>query len=256
MTRILILSAFIVLAATHCCAQVQHLEEDKSDAYEEMSSNDITLRFYNAVNGQYIINASVEIANIGSFTTDEEGKVRFPAPMEDGDYAFVFMGEKYVTSELRFTIMAGTIFQRRFSISPMLDIKNLRVVLDWGAAPLDLDAHFVKTNEYHISYRDMKTLADGSAQLDRDATSGYGPETITARSVAGSGNYVYYVHDYTNASTGTSAALAHSNASVKVFGEGRVLKQYNLIDTQKGTVWKVFEIRNGQIVDINKIGPR
>lgn len=249
--KLLLLSVLVLNIYSSSVSQTRHFTEDKNDAFEEMSSGELTLRFYNALTGQSISGASVEITDVGSYLTDEEGKIRFPAPMEDGDYSFVFTCEKYVTSELKYSIMAGTIFQRRFSISPMLNIKNLRVVLDWGAGPPDLDAHLVKTGSYHISYHDMKALEDGSAQLDRDAMTGYGPETITVREIDGSGNYEYFVQDYTNTASAKSNALMHSNAIVKVFGEGRVLKQYNVPDTQKGTVWKVFEIRNSQIIDMN-----
>jgi adhesin/invasin len=92
-------------------------------------------------------------------------------------------------SDLKFEVMAGSIFQKRFSISPALDIRFLRVVLDWGAEPLDLDAHFVKDGAYHISYRNMKSLADESAALDRDARNGYGPETITVKEISKNASY-------------------------------------------------------------------
>ncbi|MBK6681726.1 MAG: hypothetical protein IPG53_17880 [Ignavibacteriales bacterium] len=88
-------------------------------------------------------------------------------------------------------VMAGTIIRNRYSISPKMPLGYLRVVLDWGDSPRDLDAHLVKTNGYHISYRNMMVSADGVAKLDRDDLDGQGPETITATSIDKNGEYLF-----------------------------------------------------------------
>jgi hypothetical protein len=251
--RLLLIPLIFLLSASIGLCQEKQFQEDKDDAYEEMSSGDLTLRFYNALTGVPIAGAVVELTDIGPLQTDEEGKVRFPAPQEDAEYSFVFKASGYVTSELSFELMAGSIFQRRYSISPALDIRFLRIVLDWGSSPRDLDAHFVKEGGYHISYRNMKTLADGSGTLDRDAMTGYGPETITVKEVSRNASYRFFVHDYTNQRRTDSRALSGSKAMVKIFGEGKVLKTFRVPDSQVGTVWDVFQITNGRIVETNFI---
>ena len=246
----LLISLWLVVALTGI-AQDKRTEEDKDDTFEETSTNQLTLRFYNALTGIPIPNANVDLKEKGTFVTDTDGKIRFPAPEEDEVYPFTFTARGYVTSDLTFEVMAGSIFQKRFSISPALDIRFLRVVLDWGAEPLDLDAHFVKEGSYHISYRDMKSLADGSAALDRDARNGYGPETITVKEVSKNASYQFYVHDFSHQRATDSRALAKAHAVVKVFGEGRVLKVFQIREGGTGTVWDVFRITNGQIVETN-----
>ena len=246
----LLISLCLVMALAGT-AQDKRTEEDKDDTFEEASSNQLTLRFYNALTGIPIPNAIVELKEKGTYTSDAEGKIRFPAPEEDEVYPFTFTAQGYVTSDLKFEGMAGSIFQKRFSISPALDIRFLRVVLDWGAEPLDLDAHFVKEGSYHISYRDMKSLADGSAALDRDARNGYGPETITVKDVSKNASYQFYVHDFSHQRATDSRSLAKAHAVIKVFGEGRVLKVFQIREGGTGTLWDVFRITNGQIVETN-----
>ena len=232
-------------------AQDKRTEEDIDDTFKEMSSDQLTLRFYNALTGIPISNAAVDLKGMGTFITDAEGKIRFLAPDEDEEYPFTFTAQGYVTSDLKFEVMAGSIFQKRFSISPALDIRFLRIILDWGAEPLDLDAHFVKDGAYHISYRNMKSLTDGSAALDRDARNGYGPETITVKEISKNSSYQFYVHDYSHQRATDSRALAKAHALVKVFGEGRVLKVFQIREGGIGTMWDVFRITNGQIIETN-----
>ncbi|MCX6139041.1 MAG: hypothetical protein NTV54_16295 [Ignavibacteriales bacterium] len=250
LTFVLSLVVFVVMTGV---AQDKRTEEDKDDTFEETSSNQLTLRFYNALTGIPIPNAAVDLKEKGKYTTDVEGKIRFPAPEEDAEYQFAFSAPGYVTSDLTFEVMAGTIFQKRYSISPAIDLKFLRVVLDWGAEPLDLDAHFVKDGAYHISYRNMRSMVDGSALLDRDARQGYGPETITVKEVSKQASYQYYVHDFSHQRSNDSRALSKARAVIKVFGEGRVLKTFHIPEGGIGTVWEVFRITNGQIVETNML---
>jgi hypothetical protein len=248
------LSCFMLLFVVFwTAAQEKKLLEDKDDAMEELMSHEMTLRFYNAVNGNPIPNALVKMDEGGEYTTDEEGKIRFTGPEEDGIYTFTVTAQGYISSDLEFKVAAGAVFFRRFSISPAMDIKHVRIVLDWGSTPGDLDAHFVKQDGYHVSFRNMTSVDDGMAVLDRDDMNGYGPETITIKEISKSDSYKYFVHDYSNKSNKSSKKLSGSKAMVKVFGEGRLLKKFNIPEEKEGVVWNVFEIRDGQIVEVNSI---
>ena len=145
--------------------------------------------------------------------------------------------------------MAGTLFFNRFSVSPKLPLGSVRIVLDWGENPKDLDAHFVKEGGYHISYRNMKVSADGIAKLDRDDIDSYGPETITAKKINRSAKYYFYVHDFTNKSDYLNRGLSKSKASVKVYvGDNELLHIFKVPNDLAGNEWRVFEIKNGQII--------
>jgi hypothetical protein len=219
-------------------------------------SGNLTLRFYNALDGKEIPSATIEIKGIGNYTTDESGKIRFPAPEEHGAYSFTFQASGFITSDFQFEIIAGALFARRFSVSPQMDMRFLRIVLDWGSEPRDLDAHFVKENGYHISYRDMRTSSDGNGNLDRDDMDGYGPETITVKEISKDAKYEFYVHDFTNQRNTSSKQFSRARAVVRVFGEGKLLSSFTVPAEKGGTRWEVFRIENGTIVGTNNIFTR
>ncbi|HEY6952865.1 MAG TPA: hypothetical protein VI758_10690 [Bacteroidota bacterium] len=231
------------------------LEQKKDDVFEEMERKNLALRFYNAVNGSEIPGAIVTVNN-GEYTTDAEGKILFPTPGGDGVYPVSFRAEKYVPVDFNIEIMAGTIFFNRFSVSPLLDVKFLRVVLDWDASPPDLDAHLVKEGAYHLSFRNMRTAEDGSGQLDHDATNGYGPETITLKEVSPTARYTFFVHNYSDGNTSSTQNLSRSKGTVKVFGDGRLLKIFEIPRNAAGNYWQVFRIANGGIIELNKVADR
>lgn len=226
-----------------------------TDVFEELETGNLTLRFFNAVNGNPIVGGFVQIETMEEMQTDEEGKVLFSPPEHDGILPARFYAEGYIPTEFPVEIMAGTLFFNRVSISPILDIKFVRIVVDWDKEPRDLDAHFVKTgsNGYHISFRNMKVLADGSGMLDIDAMKGYGPETITVKEVSTTSMYEYSIVDYTNQNNKNSTGLSDSKATVKVYGDGKLLKVMQVPRKKEGTVWNVFKIEQGQVREINQV---
>ncbi len=226
------------------------------DAIEEDENQNLTLRFFNALTGVPITGALVTLNQTEQFTTDEEGKIRFPVPDDDGFIKVRFEAPKFITSEFAIEVIAGTLLINRFSVSPVLDLKHVRIVLDWESAPSDLDAHFVKAAGYHISYRNTKILTDGSGELDRDDMDGFGPETITIKNIDDLGAYEYFVHDYSNKLDINSNALSKSRSSVKVYAEGRLMYVFTIPLTGKGTTWSVFKIEEGQFIETNRIENR
>ncbi len=57
---------------------------------------------------------------------------------------------------------------------------ELRIVLSWGAKPLELDAHVYTSEGAHVEYRDAGRMTNG-IKLDMDSSAGYGPETVTIK---------------------------------------------------------------------------
>lgn len=223
------------------------------DVFEEEENQNLTLRFFNALNGEPVQGALVTIDEMDDYETDEEGKIRFPVPDDDGFLAVHFECPEYITSDFKVEVIAGTLFFNRISVSPALDLKQLRIVLDWDQSPADLDAHFMKKNSYHISYRDTRILADGLGALDRDDMDGFGPETITVADIDDLAEYEYVVHDYTNRNNSNATALSKSKASIKVYGKNRLLYVFQVPNMQKGTTWSVFKIHEGQFIESNQI---
>jgi hypothetical protein len=211
---------------------------------DEMDSDNLTIRFFDALDGEPIKDGTVAIQDMGTFTTDLEGKVKFPR-MDDQVLLLNFQADGYIPTDVKTEIVAGTIFYNRISISPVMALENVRIILDWGRKPDDLDAHLTKNKEYHISYRDMKTTDDGEARLDRDDTDSWGPETITIRETETEGHYEFWVQDFTNRSDENSKKLSRSNAVVKIYANNALQHQITVPEGDRGNKWHVFTIDDG-----------
>ena len=53
---------------------------------------------------------------------------------------------------------------------------ELRIILSWGAKPLELDAHLYTSEGGHVEHKSAGKLVDG-IKLEMDTSTGYGPET-------------------------------------------------------------------------------
>nr|NQU94075.1 hypothetical protein [Bacteroidota bacterium] len=239
--KLLILTG-LFLCNLFLLAQIDKMKDILND---EMDTDNYTLRFFNALDGNPIKDAVVEIDGIGLYTTDFEGKVKFPRMEEDGSLAVHFKAEGYIPTDISVEVIAGTIFQNRISVSPVMAMEYVRIILDWGRNPGDLDAHFLKENGYHISYRNMKMSDDDVAKLDRDDTDSFGPETITIKEIDTDSYYEFFVHDYTNRMNDNSRKLSKSGASVKVYGNGELMEYVTIPPGDRGNKWNVFVFKNG-----------
>ncbi|MDR1389773.1 MAG: hypothetical protein LBJ31_07325, partial [Treponema sp.] len=141
----------------------------------------IPMRFASALDGKPVGGAKVAIEGIGVFETDREGIITFPE-REDGYFTLEFSKEGFITTEIDFEIKLNNLSGGRFAVSPEL-VRGVRIVLDWGERPEDLDLHVEKQGGYHISFWNTHTAEDGSAFLDRDDMQSYGPETITVERI-------------------------------------------------------------------------
>lgn len=252
-TKTFFLAVAIAFMSVSVSAQIDKMRDQLDDAMTENEKGLLTLRFSDAESDDPVKDARVSITDIGNYTTDGLGLVRFPVPKNDGIYAVHVVKEGYITVDFPLEIVAQTIFYNRFSLSKKMPIGQLRVVLEWDKKPDDLDAHLEKNGDYHISYRNMMVSADGIARLDRDDRDGFGPETITVKNIDDRDTYRFYVHDYTNNDKTGSDRLSDSKASVKVYGDDKLLQTFRIpIDTD-GIYWQVFTITNGQINPINTV---
>lgn len=115
----------------------------------------------------------------------------------------------------------------------------LRITLQWGAHPEDLDSHLYgpKLNgEYHIYYNDDCHAEGGTikAFLDIDYTDGYGYETTTVHD-ATSGLYHFMVYRFNGSGT-----IGLSGAKVSVYKGNRLLKTFTPSVDLSGDYWYVF----------------
>jgi hypothetical protein len=138
-----------------------------------------------------------------------------------------------------------------YAISPVMTaLDGLRVVLNWGATPPDLDSHLAYPGN-HI-YWDAKF--GRNANLDVDDVDGYGPETITVNRKHFGEKYVYAVHSYSDTFIPDSAALSLSRAKVFVYIGQTLIRSYYVPANRRGNLWVVFEIDGqGEFHDINVV---
>jgi len=232
----------------------QDIRQKASASFDEMDE-ELSLFFYDALDGKPIAGARFKI-NGESGVTDMSGKVSLPfaegfSQMEK-TYTGTFAKKGYITSEIPVKVLAGGVFLHRYSISPTLPPNNLRIVLDWGKNPADLDMHLVKERSYHISYRDMRKFED-QAVLDRDDTDGEGPETITINKLDQQAHYRFFVHDFTNREKSSANILGRSHARILVFSDKQLVSSFT-VPSGNGIVWNVFSIKAGQIVAESSLG--
>jgi len=243
----------MIFCSTLTFSQIDKMKDVLDD---EMDTNSFTLRFINALDGEPVMGAVVELDVIGLYETDMEGKIKFPKIGEDGDIGVHFNAEGYIPTDVNVEVVAGTIFNNRISVSPEMAIEYVRIILDWGRHPRDLDSHFTKDKQYHISYRNMKVSDDGIATLDRDDTDSFGPETITIKEIDTDSHYMFWVQDFTNRDDNNSKSLSKSGATIKVYGNGELMESVTVPPGQRGNKWNVFEIIKGKVTLTNYISSR
>lgn len=138
-----------------------------------------------------------------------------------------------------------------YAVSPVMkNLDGLRIVLNWGAEPEDLDSHIVYPNN-HVYFSNM-TGTD--ALLDVDDTTSFGPETITVNRKHDGERYVYAVHNFSDGGEPGSSRLSASHAKVFVYVGQTLIRTYYVPQNQPGNLWTVFAVtESGDFQDFNTI---
>jgi PKD repeat protein len=150
--------------------------------------------------------------------------------------------------DTQFEPIPGQTVTNHIAMSPALT--GMRIILNWGLEPADLDAHLLlagtKTN-YHVDYHWIPFPRPGDepfVTFDRDARKSYGPETITFHRMI-EGTYRLVVRKFDIRANGT---LAASGATVKVYRTNEVMLASELVGTRHvptdgtGDFWHVCDI--------------
>ena len=148
-------------------------------------------------------------------------------------------GDEYVQTVENFTVAKGEITTApQISIPKAVDFERIKIVLDWGELPWDLDAHILDKDN-HVYYY---SKAQENLSLDNDERKSYGPEVITIDNPTPESVYKYYVHDYTNDYNANSDKLSFSNVEVKVYFDDKLEESFKITPNQEGFSWYVFDI--------------
>lgn len=203
------------------------------------------------VKDQNIANAEVILQKNGersaSNTTNANGRTTVDGNSADGaDNLLIIKKSGYSTLVAKCPCDGMT-----YALSPVLkDLDSMRIVLNWGKNPLDLDSHLSYKNQ-HIYWDNKQGLA---ANLDVDDVDSYGPETVTIDKKLDGQYYVYSVHNYSNRTQPNTNSLSNSQAKVMVYAGESLIRSYYVPTTKTGNLWTVFRISpEGEIQDINRI---
>lgn len=200
--------------------------------------------------GLPVVSANVEIDGKWNVPTGDEGKAFLPDALDDGTHSMVVSkGAEYVPTESDFTLRDGELSEiPQISIPKKVDYERIKIVLDWGEFPRDLDAH-VFVGERHVSFSSMNSEG---IRLDRDDTESFGPETITVQGLEDE-TLSYFVENYSDRSYPRSNALSASGAQVRVFRNNTLLRTFKIEGEAEGITWHVFDIVGGEIVERGEI---
>ena len=184
----------------------------------------------------------------------------YHASLDTGHYTLQLSKPDFTTTYITVTVLGGLSRPNQNGIiSPVLQHDGMiRVVLQWGETPRDLDSHMSgpiagSGGRFHVFFGQKGSPGQlPFTSLDVDDTTSYGPETVTVEQQA-MGVYRYLVHDFTNgAVVQGSYALANSGAHVKVYRGESLFKTYH-VPAGEGTLWTVFELSGSEINLLNTI---
>ncbi len=198
-------------------------------------------------------------------TGETDGDGRFETELPDGYYTAVAEKDGFVPARLTFLCggeeQEHLLYSTAFAGEGAPETGDVwTVMLTWEAsgqeAP-DLDSSLFTPEKKEQGDRNCintvnRTDGKGAAFL-RD---GRGENTceLIRISAPGKGSYKYYVTNYTDLLAGEneSERLAQSGAKVSVCRNGELVETFD-VPQKAGTVWEVFELRNGSLVPVQEM---
>lgn len=203
----------------------------------------------NAINNAMIPNAKIEISltpnnSNPEFTVTSGSDGKYAISIPQGSYYLKVTANGFSPYETTLDIQAVTDQQKDFVLSPYLDGKAARVVLTWDEYPSDMDSYLWvpklgnPNSLDKVSYQ-SKAPSGADANLDVDAQSGYGPETITVTTMH-PGVYCYVVNRF------SAGPKVYTGAKVKLYLSDGSTREFKIEDATGSTSdmknWTVFKI--------------
>lgn len=210
-------------------------------------TGDVLTTLQTGVNGAYLL----ENFPAGNYTIEiHDGRVLENEALR---YHDAYFNVKIIAGEV--------IYNQNGSTTNGEKVGQLRIKLSWGSEPADLDSHLTGpeadgSGRFHIYYQSQSYTYNSTvyADLDRDDTDCFGPETTTIY-VESEGVYRFSVHDFSNRTNSSSRGIATSGATVEVYFGERLYYTFHAPD-EAGTVWTVFEYDSTtkQVTQIGTMG--
>ncbi len=237
-----------------------------------LASQTINGTINDAQTGQPVANATVRFF---SGTNNDTSGYRFPDAITNGQglwtntftlgsYAFAVYAANRVPLVSNLHLTDTTALVMTTTLTQPVPAGQMRIVLNWGAEPSDLDSHLTgdSTNasgqpRYHVYYgnRVIQSGNDTIAYLDHDDVTSFGPETITIFRFF-PGTLRYKIHDYTNRyEFGSHYMSDSSGATVRVYTSAGLIREDHIRTGVAGNQWYVYNINGStqQIQFVNTI---
>jgi uncharacterized protein YfaP (DUF2135 family) len=201
---------------------------------------------------QPLSGANVSVKNRSSVQqTDATGRYRIPLYFTQGETTaalelVVEKNQAVETIPLSVALTSATVETTQDVVLTTLR----QFVLTWGANPRDLDSHIwlPNTQPSHVYYSNEGSKTSFPfTTLDIDATSGYGPETMTLHKRAYAGTYYYAVYNYSN-----STPFSASGAKLEVRSKGGTVLNVTAPTQGSGRWWYVLAM-DGTTGEINVV---
>lgn len=211
----------------------------------------LKLKFRRGINNLY---SKPEEIN-STYSVGDYYSGRIPA----GNYCVEVQAEKlgYVNTYFNVKILNDlSIENQNAHISAKIHAGQLRTVLTWGEAPLDIDSHMSYQlsagAKGHVYYRNKEEYQGEHlvCALDRDDTFSYGPETLTIYDGV-TGNYEYTVRNYSK-----ECPMGPEGGVVRVYFGGQAYPSYTFYMPEDAVnMWTVFSYNSatGYLMPSNHI---
>lgn len=187
------------------------------------------------------------------YECDTDNNGNYYAELDEGSYCVKITKSGYIETYTNIKIFRNTSSSGNDAvISSKLKEGEIRIVLEWGSTPIDLDSHLEgKTSNgtsIHTWFTDKIAYSDGAvaAELDVDDINGYGPETTTIHDT--DGVYEFYVIDFLGI-----GSMPQEGAKVTIYLPDNTSQTINIKTsaTDKCLKWNVLKIDHGEVTIIN-----
>ena len=190
-------------------------------------------------------------------TTVSDSNGNYSVTLPGGVYTAYLSKTGYRSDQMLISVAGETtIGDQDHTISPKLQEGKVRIILEWGPQPEDLDSHLVNPNQgIHVYYsvKEFSYQGRDNVTLDVDARYPMLPdrsnrvETTTIHQQL-PGKYTFYIHDFSNQTNPDNHQMAESGARVTVLIGGDDGEKYVFeVPDKTGTLWEVFTLENGII---------
>lgn len=193
------------------------------------------------------------------FISDESGIIEMVG-MPNGIFNIVVRSNGFTTRVLyNINVTPGYFELPQITLVQQVLEGSLRIVLNWGQAPYDLDSHLTGPMEdgtrFHMYYM-IQEPAGSLVNLDVDDTDSFGPETTTLMTLR-DGVYRFSIFNYSEQSIEGGSGIYNSPAIVEIYNSEGLVRSYTapVFTAGSGNTWRVFELNvtggNYTINDIN-----